>query len=317
MGKKKKLPYKEGDWFCVPLKDNGYALGLIAREWNWEILGYIFAPRRKILPKLEEVYKYKADDAIYVGRFGDGGFINENWPIIGQSETWNRNEWPIPLFGKIDSINTNKAWKIEYKEFKDLYTISPEQIISCSPEEAILLPQDGIDGYGALQIILSKLLPKDESFDNEIIVGEINNMVSENQENDPTKKNNEKNDKWVIESENEENDDSNDENEYYEQALLVYFPLSNMKDKTMRDLKEIFDFEDELEFIINENIAGVFDGDEFCYDPQECTLYMYSKDVDNLYALLEEKLKKSYLTKNGYIIKRYGPPGAKQIRKNI
>jgi len=318
MGKKKKLPYKEGDWFAVPLRDNGYVVGLIAREWDWEILGYFFAPRRKVVPKLNEVKGYKPEDAIYIGRFGDGGFINEKWPIIGQSESWNKNQWPIPLFGKIDSINPNKAWKIKYEDFKDLYTICPEQMIPCSPEEAESFPEDVLHGYGALQIVLSKLLPKDENFENETIDEKHNNIQSENlaisnkEEND--EENNEEED---SEEDFEFEDDEEEEDENYKQLLLVYFPLSNMKDETMSDLTEIFEFEDELELIINQNNAGVFDGDEFCLEPQECTLYMYSKDINKLYTLLEDKIRNSYLTKNGYIIKRYGSPGAKEIRIDI
>ena len=33
-----KFPYKEGDWFMLPLEDKGFAIGIIARENKGEVI---------------------------------------------------------------------------------------------------------------------------------------------------------------------------------------------------------------------------------------------------------------------------------------
>jgi hypothetical protein len=46
----------EGLWFGVPLRDEGFATGCIAREnaREWICFGYFFGPRRLELPNIEE-----------------------------------------------------------------------------------------------------------------------------------------------------------------------------------------------------------------------------------------------------------------------
>lgn len=47
---RRKLNYKEGDWFAVPLGGAGYALGLVARVGRRGVtFGYFFGPRRVTL----------------------------------------------------------------------------------------------------------------------------------------------------------------------------------------------------------------------------------------------------------------------------
>ncbi|MGH9822314.1 MAG: Imm26 family immunity protein [Blastocatellia bacterium] len=55
--RKRKLPYVEGDWFAVPLDDQGYALGMIARARprGRMLFGYFIGPRRREAPALAEV----------------------------------------------------------------------------------------------------------------------------------------------------------------------------------------------------------------------------------------------------------------------
>jgi hypothetical protein len=109
--------YAEGDWFAVPLRSGGYAVGVIARLSNSRgantALGYFFAPRIDPLPKLDQVERLKPADSILVRRFGDLGLHNGTWPIVGHSSQWRREDWPVPVFA-VRLPGTNLARKDYY-----------------------------------------------------------------------------------------------------------------------------------------------------------------------------------------------------------
>ena len=159
---RKLLPYKEGDLFCVPLRTNGYAIGIIARVANTGkiLLGYFFGPKRIQISNQvdEEMCKLRPEDAILIGLFGDLGIINKEWPIIGGFTNWNSNKWPMPPFSQIDPISgENKLYVIsEY----DLYTIEKVIKFSNNVDNSCLIayPDHCLMGYGAVEIRLTKLL---------------------------------------------------------------------------------------------------------------------------------------------------------------
>ena len=63
--------YGEGDWFAVPLREGGFAAGVVARaNPKAVLLGYFFGPRRAAVPSVEEVSRLRPDDAVLVGKFG-------------------------------------------------------------------------------------------------------------------------------------------------------------------------------------------------------------------------------------------------------
>jgi len=157
---RKKLPYKEGDWFAVPLEKHGYAIGLIARGTKGAILlGYFFGPPRRTIPSCEDIIDLKAEDAVLIRMFGDLGLLNGEWPIICASQKWNREEWPMPEFVRIGSIS-GKASLIKYSEDDLRYEINARP---CSQDLVGLHPKDMIAGYGAIEIVLTNLLVKKEN----------------------------------------------------------------------------------------------------------------------------------------------------------
>jgi hypothetical protein len=154
---RKKLPYKEGDWFAVPLRDSGYALGLVARmDSKGGVIGYFFGPRREQLPTKEDVMGLSPADAVLVCLLGDLGLVQEEWPIIYYSVPWNRDEWPMPAFARV-TADRSKAWRVEYSDV-DLSVLRVELATS---EEVSDLPKDGSYGSGAVEIRLTKLLSPD------------------------------------------------------------------------------------------------------------------------------------------------------------
>jgi len=150
-----KQKYEEGDWFAVPLRNGGYALGVVARlDGNGGIIGYFFGPKYYAPPSLDEVTDKTASNAILVSNFGDLGLRRGKWKRIGKDPRWDRNQWPIPPFVRTDAVSGVHR--------KAIYTednLNTERaLLPCSLVEAATLPRDGIAGYGAVEIKLTKLL---------------------------------------------------------------------------------------------------------------------------------------------------------------
>jgi len=153
--KPKKLPYEEGTWFAVPLRDGGYGVGIVARIAGRGVtLGYFFGPRRSVVPNLSEVETLTPDMAILVEIFGDLGLIEGRWPIIGRNASWDRRLWPIPGFGRIEE-HTGRAFRMELSE-DDLFSIVRE--IAVPRDEAERLPKHGLSGAGSVESVLARLL---------------------------------------------------------------------------------------------------------------------------------------------------------------
>jgi len=152
----KNLPYREGTWFAVPLRGGGYAVGVVARmaPMGRVLTGYFFGPRRTELPSLEEVRGHRPDLAVLVQRFGDLHLMEDKWPVLGNDDSWQREEWPMPVFGRYVE-GDGKAWRVEYQH-EDPNSVPRETRMSV--EESRQLPENGLLGAGAVEIKLSKLL---------------------------------------------------------------------------------------------------------------------------------------------------------------
>jgi hypothetical protein len=152
----RKLPYREGDWFAIPLVGSGFAVGLIARSprGGKVLFGYFFGPRKLSLPRLIDLAHYKCQDAILVAKFGDYSLFHGEWPVLGSLGKWLRNDWPMPSFSRVDE--KKRAVKVAYSE-EDPTKCLIEQ--PCPIEEAVDLPEDSMLGSHIVTRRLSKLLP--------------------------------------------------------------------------------------------------------------------------------------------------------------
>ncbi|MFA8388805.1 immunity 26/phosphotriesterase HocA family protein [Burkholderia ubonensis] len=151
----KRLPYSEGTWFAVPLRTSGYAIGVVARmaPKGKIVLAYFFGPKCDAVPALSEVEGLKPTDAIKCVRLGDLGMVNGEWPIIGASPGWAREDWPMPSFIKQDPLS-NRVWLVRYAD-SDPSQIEQEKLVS---EEVGGLEEESLCGYGSVEIKLTKLL---------------------------------------------------------------------------------------------------------------------------------------------------------------
>jgi Immunity protein 26 len=149
-----KLPYQEGSIFVLPIRTGGYARGVVARK----------APRGKVLfgyffgPLLSSVRSAPVDglnpsQATFRVRFGDLGLINGEWKVIGSIRDWNRAEWLMPAFIRKDPLGKRKSLVVTYSD------TDPLRIESERPfDDDSGLDSDTLYGYGAVEIVLTKLL---------------------------------------------------------------------------------------------------------------------------------------------------------------
>jgi hypothetical protein len=109
----RKPSYSEGTWFAVPLKPFGFSVGVVARMKpnGKKIPGYFFGPRCASVPKLSLIDDLKPQNAIAKMIVGNLGLWKGAWPIIGRSESWNRSEWPVPVFIRRDMLRPI-AWLV-------------------------------------------------------------------------------------------------------------------------------------------------------------------------------------------------------------
>ena len=151
----RKLPYREGTWFAVPLTGAGFGVGVVARTGakGKTILGYFFGPRRASVPTLANVKDLKPINAVLRIRVGDLGLIRGEWPIIGQSEPWQRSEWPMPDFIRREPPGCGRAWRVYYSETNLNEVVAEEPVSPQTPGQ-----RDSLFGSGAAEVMLKKVL---------------------------------------------------------------------------------------------------------------------------------------------------------------
>jgi len=151
------IRYGEGDWFAVPLREGGFASGIIARAMPHRhgiLIGYFFGPRRDVVPTLEDLAGLTASDSVLVRRFGDLGLLRKTWPLLGRLDNWERDAWPTPAFGRFEEL-TGRSFKVIYDDANPNKVIREEIVDSY---DLAGLAKDGLLGAGAVEIVLTGLL---------------------------------------------------------------------------------------------------------------------------------------------------------------
>jgi hypothetical protein len=118
------------------------------------LLGYFFGPKRDTIPTLDEISSLSASDAALVERFGDLGILDGTWPLVGQTDRWDRDSWPTPTFGRSEEL-TGRVFKVIYDDANPNRVLREERI---DPNELATMPKDGLSGAGAVERILTRLL---------------------------------------------------------------------------------------------------------------------------------------------------------------
>ena len=157
--RQKHIRYNEGQWFGVPLRKGGYAIGIIVRG-SYKTkggLGYFFGPKYLAIPDDKDTREKKPDEAILIAQFGDLGIINGSWPLIQNTRPFNKEEWPIPKFGTEISLLPGKGFIREYSHAETgEWILVGEKVVEIS--DIVGLPEDASLGGGAVEIRLTNLL---------------------------------------------------------------------------------------------------------------------------------------------------------------
>jgi hypothetical protein len=147
------LPYIEGTVFALPLRNGGFARGVVARAApeGAVLYGYFFGPK---LTSFDEVRSdnLRPEAAVAQMIFGDLGLMNGEWVILGSLPNWQRSDWRMPDFVRRDPVG-KRAWRVRRSD------VDPSKIESEEPVAFDTnLPPNISSGYGAVEIKLTKLL---------------------------------------------------------------------------------------------------------------------------------------------------------------
>ena len=151
----KKLPYREGDVFAVPLRSGGYSVGVVARapKQGKVLLGYFFREKFRSVLGSCEVPVLLPEHALKVVKFGDLSLMSGTWPIVGHLKNWNRDDWPMPKFVRRDPL-AKHARLVSYADDDPNRQIAEEP---CDP--AIEgYEEDSLLGAGFVELLLTQLL---------------------------------------------------------------------------------------------------------------------------------------------------------------
>jgi len=152
----KKVNYSEGDCFYIPLRNGGYARGVVARmNGNGIIFGYFFGPKINHSADVSIDDGLSPKQAILSGQFGDLGLLNGEWGVVGKMPNWSRNKWPMPPFLRVDTGNSVGVLST-YDE--NSLKFESEQEIDLSQVDVENTPRDRVMGYGSVEIKLTKIL---------------------------------------------------------------------------------------------------------------------------------------------------------------
>jgi hypothetical protein len=151
--KSKKIKAMEGYLVAVPLNQNGYGLGLVARKNKRVCLGYFFNRVYSTLPMDVSPGEMDKKDVILIAKFSSLGIEDGSWPIIKSLQEFNPFDWPIPVFQGKDYL-AERYFAIVYEE--DI--MNEKKRYSISQQEASTLFEHGLHGYISLQNALSKRL---------------------------------------------------------------------------------------------------------------------------------------------------------------
>ncbi|CAN97846.1 hypothetical protein sce7677 [Sorangium cellulosum So ce56] len=148
----RRIPAPNGTVFLVPLRDGGYATGVLARATGeGHALGYFFGPR---VSKASDVdmAKLVPENALLIGKFGDLELLRKNWPLVDALKDWTPSDWPMLPMARIDEA-AGRAWLSTYD---DSFNCVKETEIDI--DTASRYPYDRMMGAGAVEIRLTNLI---------------------------------------------------------------------------------------------------------------------------------------------------------------
>jgi hypothetical protein len=136
----------------VPLRDSGYAVGVLSRaSGDGHCFGYFFGPRVYSEAQIA-IDALTPEGNVLAGKFGDLELLRGNWKTVGRIPDWDPKRWDIKPLARVDE-EAGKAWLSIYD---DNFNCVEEREVSVA--EAKKYPYDRMMGAGAVEIRLTKIL---------------------------------------------------------------------------------------------------------------------------------------------------------------
>jgi len=143
----------EGTCFAVPLRSEGYGVGVLAAHDRYGIaVAHFFDVWFADVPSPDMVSELAYPDAVRCIRFGARYLQKGTWPAVGRLN----GEWPVPHFCRGD---LSGRWFRTSYDADDLRGISSERPIS--EVECLGLNRDVLSGPGSVEIVLTRLARPD------------------------------------------------------------------------------------------------------------------------------------------------------------
>lgn len=98
-----------------------------------------------------------------------------------------------------------------------------------------------------------------------------------------------------------------------EHAVLIHIPAP--KDES--DQIGLDQIENPLIAALERSGTGEWDGHEIDLQTGEAVIYLYGPDADRLYTAIEPTLRDAPIPPGSYAVKRYGEPGARELRVKL
>jgi Immunity protein 26 len=153
MAPRRNVKYNNGSCFAVPLRTIGFGVGLVARNNGKGVaFGYFFGPMIRT-PSEANVSDLHPSRAVLVGQFGDLGLVKGAWPILEPLPRWDPELWPFPPLARVDK-SSGRAWLSTYDERS--FVCREEREVDVGAAQNFVA--DGVIGYGAVEIWLTKLI---------------------------------------------------------------------------------------------------------------------------------------------------------------
>jgi hypothetical protein len=139
----------------VPVGDNRFALGVVARvgKRGRIVSGYFFGPLFEDAPTAAELAVLKPQGATLVVRFGDLHPMSDKWPILSRIGSWDRPDWPMPEFVRIEPIS-GRVFLVSFSDIDPGERLSQDRIAVNSSNLEI----DSLWGAGAVEAFLATRL---------------------------------------------------------------------------------------------------------------------------------------------------------------
>ena len=106
------------------------------------------------LLRTPDVSGLRPADAVLVRKFGHLGITGGAWPLLGQLDTWQRQDWPTPVFIRYEE-RTGRSFHVFYDDNDPNRVLREQQV---APGEAEQASKDGLMGAGFTESILTRLL---------------------------------------------------------------------------------------------------------------------------------------------------------------